>query len=119
MDAIRKLRLEELIRTHIMSMIVRGQIKDPRVPWHINITRVQIADDLSIAKVYLSSDKGEESIVSACQGLNSAAGFIRASLGKVMKSKNTPKPVFFYDEGFQKAYSVEKLLDQIAEENHQ
>ena len=115
MDAIRRLRLEELIRTQIMTMISRGQIKDPRVAWHVNLTRVHIAEDLSIAKIYVSSDKGEKTISAACQGLNSAAGFIRVQLGKVMKSKNTPKPIFFPDEGLQKSYGVEKLLDQIAE----
>ncbi|MGL4524867.1 MAG: 30S ribosome-binding factor RbfA [Spirochaetia bacterium] len=113
MDDIRRLRVEELIRTHIMTLIVRGEIKDPRVPWHVNITRVKIADDLSMAKIYLSSDKGDRSIAAACKGLNSAAGFIRMTLGKVMKSKNTPKPVFFEDENQQKAYEVEKLISQI------
>ena len=94
MDAIRKLRLEELIRIQIMSMISRGQIKDPRVVWHVNLTKVYIAEDLSIAKIYVSSDKGKKTISTACQGLNSAAGFIRVQLGKVMKSKNTP--IYFF-----------------------
>lgn len=113
MDPIRKLRLEELIRTRIMSLIVRGEIKDPRVPWHINLTRVQVVDDLSMARIYVSSDKGEKAVISACEGLNSAAGFIRVNLGKVMKSKNTPKPIFFPDQALQRAYGVEKLLDKI------
>ena len=117
MDNIRRLRIEELIRTHIMTLVVREEIKDPRVPWHVNVTRVRIADDLSIAKVYISSDKGSKSIIEACKGLNSAAGFIRMTLGKVMKSKNTPKPIFFQDDGMQESYKVVELLNQIQEES--
>jgi ribosome-binding factor A len=117
MEKVRKLRLEELIKQHIMSMLARGDIKDPRVHWDINITRVQVAEDASIAKVYISSHKSDQSVQKACDGLNHAQGFIRSQLGVVLKTRNTPKPLFYVDEQMKVAYRIHELLDSLDDTN--
>lgn len=104
MNEIRKKKIESAISQIIMRMIMHGEIKDPRVNWDINISRVKVSGDLSLVKVYISSFKGGKSLAKACDGLESAAGIIRKGIGKALQLKNTPKPLFMIDESLKEEF---------------
>jgi ribosome-binding factor A len=55
MDAIRHKKYEELLLEELSSLILSGEIKDPRVGPFVSLTRVEAARDLSVAKVYVSA----------------------------------------------------------------
>ena len=55
MGQFRLQRLGEQLREEIATMILRHEIKDPRVNEFLSVNRVEVAADLAYAKVYVSS----------------------------------------------------------------
>jgi ribosome-binding factor A len=121
-DEIRLRRVEEQLRDVIASLIIGGQIKDPRVGPFVSITRVEAARDLSFAKVFVSafpdgssrsegSSSGEESsLLSAVEGLTNAAGFIQSQVGKRMKTRLTPHLSFVADKGIKEGFELNEKM---------
>ena len=112
MDDIRKKRVEEELRTEIASLILSGEVKDPRINSFLSITRVDVARDGSFARVYVSTFEEGEALSRGVAGLNNAAGFIQSSLGRKMKLRLTPKIRFIADEGIKQGFEMnEKIKD--------
>ncbi len=129
MDEIRRRRVEEQLRDVIAELILGGQVKDPRVGPFVSVTRVEAARDLSAAKVFVSvfpgavpsgeaahaggesaSDPGERALGLAVEGLQNAAGFIQAQLGKRMKTRLTPRLTFIADKGIKEGFELNERM---------
>ena len=70
-------RLNGQLRDEISTLILRGDVKDPRVSTYLSINRVEVASDLAYAKVYVSSFLSDSKLETGVDGLNSAAGYIQ------------------------------------------
>lgn len=105
-------RLGEQFREEISKLVQKG-LKDPRVSSLSSVTRVDITDDLSYAKVLVSvmgSDKEKrDSII----GLNNSSGFIRGVLGKNLKIFKVPELNFVLDENLEHAMHIESILAEL------
>lgn len=112
MNEIRLKRVESLIREKVSSLIMMGEVKDPRVDSSITLTRVKAAGDLASARVWVSSFGGEEATRRAVKGLNHAAGFIQSRLGKEIHMRNTPKLFFTPDNSIRDGLVVNRLIDE-------
>ena len=88
MGQYRLLRLGEQIKQEIATMIVRREIKDPRVNEFLTIERVEVSADLSYAKVFVSSFMDDKAVERGVQGLQNAAGFIQSSIQKKFQFTN-------------------------------
>ncbi len=119
MDEIRRRRVEEQLRDVIASLILGGQIKDPRVGPFISITRVEAARDLSVAKVFVSAfpagdaspaEGGDDAIELAAAGLSNAAGFIQSQVAKRMKTRLTPHLHFIADKGIKEGFELNERM---------
>lgn len=106
-------RVESLITQTISSMLIRGDIKDPRVSSLVSITEVELAKDLSYAKIGISGFMQDGDLDKAAAGLNSAAGFIQVQLGKAMKTRLTPKLHFHPDRRLKEAHAMTKKLEDL------
>src|ERR1051325_3677550 len=105
-------RIEEQIRMELSEILGR-EVHDPRVHL-VTITRVKISPDLRHARVFVSSLGGPEERKKALQGLRSAAGYARRSLGaRLHHLRRTPELTFDYDETLEEETRIEQLLDQI------
>jgi ribosome-binding factor A len=116
MDEIRLKRVEEQLRDVIASLILGGQIKDPRVGPLISVTRVEAARDLSAARVFVSTIAGEagvEDLDAAVQGLQSAAGYIQGQVARRMKTRLTPRLHFIGDKGIKEGFELGERLKDI------
>ena len=92
-----------------ISILLQREVKDPRIGF-ATVQRVDLADDLSFAKVYISvlgSDKNERD---ALIGLKSVAPFIRGTLGKILKIRQTPLLEFVIDKNLDHADRISELL---------
>lgn len=69
-------RLNDQLRDEISTLILRGEIKDPRVNTFLSINRVEVTNDLAYAKVYVSTFLPDGQLKKGVDGLNSAAGMI-------------------------------------------
>lgn len=92
-----------------LSVIIQQELKDPRVGM-ITIADVRVSKDLAYAKVFVSvmmEDKAEETL----EGLNKAAGFLRAQIAKRMSIRVIPQLSFVYDDTTIKANRISRLID--------
>jgi ribosome-binding factor A len=113
MNEIRLRRVESLIRDKVSSLIMMGEVKDPRVDSSITLTRVKAAGDLASARVWVSSFGGEEATRRAVKGLNNAAGFIQSRLGREIHMRNTPRLFFSADNSIRDGLKVNRLIDEV------
>ena len=110
MDDIRKKRVEEELRTEIASLILSGEVKDPRINTFLSVTRVEVARDGSFARVYVSTFEEGEALTRGVAGLNNAAGFIQSSVGKKIRLRLTPKLQFLADEGIRQGFEMNEKI---------
>ncbi len=89
-----------------LAVLIRDELKDPRVSSLLTISSVDVSRDLSIAKVYftLMDSSGREDTLEA---LTSGSGFLRRCLGRRMSLRVVPQLRFHYDS------SIEPHCDDI------
>ena len=109
-------RVGGLIQRELSSLLVT-KIKDPRLDM-VTITQVKITDDLRSAQIFVSVVEGKERIESVLAGLQSASGFFRSELSRRLELRYTPALKFIYDESFDRAASLNRLLKTLDNETH-
>ena len=102
---------EEVKRT--ISDIVQNELKDPRIPSITSISHVEVTNDLSYAKVYVSVLGNDFDRDEAIEGLNSAKGFIKKELSKKIKWRAMPELIFIKDDSIEKSLELDKLIDEV------
>ena len=109
MANIKVLRASEDVKREL-SEIIRT-VKDPRVKGFLTIVKVELTNDYSFAKVYVSSFDGIESAKEAVKGLNSASGYIRRELNMRVKLHSSPELKFRADDSVEKSANLLKLIE--------
>jgi ribosome-binding factor A len=92
-----------------LAMLVRNNLKDPRLSAP-TILEVQVSRDLSQARIYfsvLNPDDAEQSLLA----LKHASGYLQREVGKILKSRITPKLVFIYDDSDIRGRTMSDLID--------
>lgn len=105
-------RIAEDIRREL-SDILRS-VKDPRITGLVSIVKVEVSQDLSYAKVFVSDLNGNPE--EAVKGLKSAAGYIRRELSSRLDIRKTPELKFIQDESIEHSAKIAKLLNDIAKD---
>lgn len=119
MGQYRLLKLGEQIRGEIANMILRAQIKDPRVSNFLTINRVEVAKDLAHAKVYVSTFMSESELNRGVEGLSSAAGFIQSTIAKKLTIRQFPHLHFVADTSIRDGYEMAKKLEELVKSDAQ
>ncbi|MDY6283924.1 MAG: 30S ribosome-binding factor RbfA [Hallerella sp.] len=110
----RTVRLDEQFREEISKLLMKG-LKDPRIGF-VTISRVEITNDLSYAKVYISVLGSDREKAASLIGLRNSAGFIRTYLGKALKIRKIPQLSFVLDESLDHAMHIEEILAELKEQ---
>jgi len=106
----RQLRVGEVIRHALSSILMRDVLKDPAlVGVSITVSEVRASADLRYAKVFCAPLGGtnQDEVVKA---LNKSAGYLRSLLGSEVSLKNTPELSFVSDLSFDEAVKIDQLL---------
>lgn len=111
----RSQRVSDEIMREVSGMIVRGEIKDPRVSG-VFVTGVKITENLSMAEVFFTVLGGEDERAAALEGLKHARGFIRSRLAKKIRMRKIPDIKFSFDEALETGYKVDEILRGITRE---
>ena len=112
MARLRVEKVQEAIKQELSKMLLMD-IKDPRIQF-VTITGVELTDDMSIAKVYVSLYGPEKDHESAWQGLNKALGFMRTEIAKRLRF--APNLILVKDASMEYSAHIEGLLKKIKEE---
>ncbi|BCD97423.1 30S ribosome-binding factor RbfA [Marinagarivorans cellulosilyticus] len=96
----------------LLAQMIPAEIRDPRVGM-VNVNSVDVARDLSIAKVYVTVVGAEkEGCEQAVVILNKAAGFLRSLISKELTMRSTPKLMFYYDFTAHQGGVLSGLIDK-------
>jgi len=102
-----------------LALLIQREIKDPRLGL-VTITGVDVARDLSHAKVFITvmgQDDNAEVIKQNTAILNDAAGFLRMHLGKAMKLRTVPQLHFTYDASIRRGAELSALIERAVAED--
>ena len=110
-------RLNDQLRDEISQLILRGEVKDPRVSNFLSINRVEVTNDLSYAKVYVSSFLPDGQVKKGVDGLNAAAGFIQREIAKKLRIRQFPKLQFLVDAGMKAGFDMVQKLNELEKES--
>lgn len=112
MSELRVARVQDQLQREISELILSGEIKDPRVNAFLSVTRVSVSNDLSQAKVYVSTFEEGKALSKGVDGLNSAAPYIQGVIGRKLRMRLTVKLSFLADEGIRKGFELtQKMKD--------
>ena len=106
-------KVAEAIHEEISTLLING-VKDPRVGL-VTVTSVKLTDDLRHATVYFSVRGADVERKDAEIGLNSAKGFLRREVGKLLRMRFVPEIIFKFDDSVAYGNHIESILKQIHE----
>jgi len=110
----RSSRVAEAIRNEL-AMLLLSKVRDPRLQG-VHISRVEVPDDLSLARIYFTVLGGKKEIKEAGVGLERAKGFMRSHIAKTLNLRFTPALVFKYDTVVEKVAELDEIFQEIANE---
>jgi ribosome-binding factor A len=110
----RSSRVAEAIRNEL-AMLVISKVQDPRLH-NINISRVEVNDDLSLARVFFTVLGDSQEAKSAEKGLQKAKGFMRSHIARTLNLRFTPDLHFRYDDVVEKVSLLDEIFQEIANE---
>ena len=96
-----------------LSMIIRQEIKDPRIHMMTSVTGVEVAPDLKTCKAFISVLGNEQEKRDTLEGLKNAEGYARRMLAKRLNLRNTPEIRFILDQSIEYGVSMSKLIGQV------
>lgn len=111
-DRVNQLLKEELAR------LIRREVKDPRVAT-VTITGVEATPDLRHAAVHVRTLGDEVPVEEAIEGLQSAQGYLRGTLGRELHMRRIPEFDWKADRTLERARRIEALLDEVLPEGEE
>ena len=113
MARLRVEKVQEAIQHEISNMLLLD-IKDPRIKL-VTVTGVNLTDDMSKAKVYVSLYGSETEQEQAWQALNKARGFLRTEIARRIRLRFAPELILEKDTSWEYGAKIDNLLRQIKE----
>jgi ribosome-binding factor A len=109
---IRPERVAQIMRREIAD-VLENRLRDPRVTHWVSVTDVEVTQDLSLARVYVSSLPGGEERERSLRALHRASGFVRHQLAPRLGLREVPEIRFLLDRSIETGARVEELLRKI------
>ncbi|MGE5581551.1 MAG: 30S ribosome-binding factor RbfA [Bacillota bacterium] len=107
-------RLRELIKSEFGDILQRA-LKDPRIGF-VSVMDVEVSNDYSHVKVFVSIMGDEETKRLTMEGLESAKGFIRTELGHRIRLRHTPEVHIIADNSIERGTRIFQLLEEVKKE---
>ncbi len=112
MNVKRIARISEEIKKTVSELLLTD-LKDPRISSMTSVTDVDVTNDLSYAKIFISVLGDEKAKEETLEGLNSAKGFVRKEISKNTKLRHTPRPIFLLDESIERGIELTQLIEKV------
>lgn len=113
---IKKKQKESLLLREISSLFFEAAQDYPALQ-NLFISRVTLSDDKGHCTVLFFSPRGREFFNEQLPTLKTFKPSLRKALSQRVPGRRTPEVVFKFDEQKDKVESIERLLDQIKDEN--
>lgn len=110
--SVRPERVAQEIQAAVADMLIRGQIKDPRIGF-ITLTGVKVSPDLTSAKVFYSMMGTDQQKADTKAGLEAARPFVRREVTKRVKLRVSPEIFFAFDPSLDEGDKIDRLLKEV------
>ena len=97
----------------VLAEMIRGEIKDPRVAPMTSVVAVEVAPDLKTCKAWISVLGDEKAQEDTLAGLESAEGYIRGQLARIINLRNTPQLQFIMDQSIAYGVNMSKRIEEV------
>ncbi len=97
---------------------VEFELKDPRAAF-ITVTRVEVSDDLSSARIFYSVYGTEADRTRVAHMLEDAGGFIRKQVGRVLRTRRVPHMRWVYDDSIEYSANMERTISEALQRDRQ
>ena len=104
-------RISEEIKRELANII--RELKDPRIPQLVSVTKVEVTKDLSYAKAYISVLGDEKVQKDTIAGLKSASGFIKKEIAHRVKLRTIPEFSFIADDSIAYGSHISEVLKRL------
>lgn len=105
---------EEIKRT--VSMIIK-ELKDPRIDFTgISVTRVDLTNDLSHARINISILGDEARQEETMKVIQKAKGFIRSRLAEEIQLRHAPELDLRLDKSIEHGIRIASILEELSKE---
>lgn len=101
-------RMAEDIKRELTAIF--RELKDPRISGLLTVVRVDLSNDLSHCKVYVSCFEGIEKAKESVKGLTSASGFIKRELFHRLPMRKCPDLKFIADDSIAISAEINEKL---------
>jgi ribosome-binding factor A len=102
-------RVAEEIR-HEVSLMLAGELKDPRLAVPLTVTEVRLTPDMRTVRVYVCLEAEDEEKAAALEGMKAAAGYVRHELIERLRLRRAPEVIFMLDESEEYGQHIDDLL---------
>lgn len=96
-----------------LAEIIRGEIKDPRIAPMTSVVAVEVAPDLKTCKAWISVLGDEKAQEDTLAGLESAEGYIRGQLARIINLRNTSQLQFIMDQSIAYGVNMSKRIEEV------
>src|SRR5262245_53153862 len=110
-----KARIEARIQERV-AHCVEFELNDPRATF-ITVTRVEVSDDLSSAKIFYSVYGTEGDKSRSAHMLEDASGFIRKQIARVLKTRRVPALRWIYDDSIERSARMHQTIQDALEKD--
>lgn len=104
-------RMGEDIKRELTAIF--RELKDPRIAEFLTVVRVDLSNDLSHCKVYVSCFEGIEKAKESVEGLTSASGFIKRELFHRLPMRKCPELKFIADDSIARSAEINEKLREL------
>jgi ribosome-binding factor A len=105
----RAVRIAAQMQRSLAGLLRRG-VKDPRVG-NVTVTAVELAPDLSVARVHFLPFASTHEPKQVIAGLRSAAGYLRGEVARELQLRHAPRLEFELDTQLERAVRLTQLID--------
>jgi ribosome-binding factor A len=98
-----------------IGLFLQREVRDPRIGF-VTVSRVEITDDLSYAKIWVSVMGSEKEMRDTMIGLHQAVPFVRKHMSKILKIRKIPELNFVQDLNLEHGLRIEKILNNLKEQ---
>ncbi len=100
--------MKDLIFRETALIISEGKIRDPRISRAV-VTDISLSRDMSCAKIYFTSLKGEPS-GSMLEAFNGLSGFFRKEIASRLNLRRVPSIEFRPDDVLHSAHRIDDIV---------
>lgn len=103
-------RISEDIKKELSDLF--RELKDPRISQMLSIIKINLSNDLSHCKVYVSAIEGSEKTIHSVEGLKNASGYIRKEIASRLHLRKVPEFHFVADDSIEYSANINRMLEE-------